>query len=101
MTRRFLVCGLVLTLLLTHSLSKLRRRPTRAKLPAKAGERGIGEDEEVGEMWVAADKNNKPDRSGGIHHQGDRRRRRRLGIPLPRSTAREMVSHPHSGRLDP
>ena len=54
MTRRFLVCGLVLTLLLSLSVASYGDGKSGAKLPARPGERGAGEDEEVGGDSVAA-----------------------------------------------
>jgi hypothetical protein len=60
MTRRFLVCGLVLTLLLTHSLASYGDGKPGAKLPARPANAGLEKMKKLAGTWVAADKDGKP-----------------------------------------
>ena len=59
MVRRFLACGLVLTLLLTLSAASYGGEPG-TKLPAPPTNAGLEKMKKLAGTWVAADKDGKP-----------------------------------------
>jgi hypothetical protein len=60
MVRRFLTCGLVLTLLLSLSLASHGDGKPGAKLPAPRPNPGLERMKKLAGTWVAADKDGKP-----------------------------------------
>ncbi len=60
MMRRLLVCGLVLTLLLTRSLTSYGDGKPEAKLPAPPTNVGLEKMKKLAGTWLAADKDGKP-----------------------------------------
>lgn len=60
MLRRFLVCGLVLTLVLTLSLASYGDGKTEVKLPAPPTNAGLEKIKKLAGTWLVADKDGKP-----------------------------------------
>ena len=60
MVRRFLACGLVLTLLVTLSASTYGDGEPGAKLPAPPTNAGLEKMKKLAGTWLAADENGKP-----------------------------------------
>jgi hypothetical protein len=60
MVRRFLACGLVLTLLLGLSVASYGDGAPGAKLPAPPTNAGLEKMKKLAGTWVAADKDGKP-----------------------------------------
>jgi hypothetical protein len=60
MVRRFLTCGLVLTVLLTLSLASYGDGKAGAKRPATPINAGLEKMKKLAGTWVAADKDGKP-----------------------------------------
>src|SRR5262249_41748816 len=60
MVRRFLACGLVLTLLLTLPLTGRGDGKSGAKLPAGRTNAGLEKMKKLAGTWLAADKDGKP-----------------------------------------
>jgi hypothetical protein len=60
MLRRFLACGLVLTLLLTLSAATYGDGEPGAKLPAPPTNAGLEKMKKLAGTWLAADKDGKP-----------------------------------------
>ena len=60
MMRRFLACGLVLTLLLTVSLASYGDGKSAAGQPARPTNAGLEKMKKLAGTWVAADKDGKP-----------------------------------------
>ena len=60
MVRRFLACGLVLTLLLTLSSASRGDGKPGAKLPAPPTNAGLEKMKKLAGTWLAADKDGKP-----------------------------------------
>ena len=60
MVRRFLACGLVLTLLLGLSVASYGDGKAGAKLPAPPTNAGLEKMKKLAGTWLAADKDGKP-----------------------------------------